>query len=173
MPQPAQRVLNYVTANRFYVEIENQITASFSGCDGLGVKAEHTVIKEGGMNTEQRILLGRASFDEVTLKRGLSDDEVFWSWALQGVVGTGDFTKRRRNVNILVYNQAGEMMRCWTLIGAVPKAWKGPNLTATSGEVAIESLTLMYEGLKASKQGGGGATLIQSGRDSTGFFPSN
>ena len=29
--------LNYVTANRFYVEMESNITASFSECSGLGV----------------------------------------------------------------------------------------------------------------------------------------
>lgn len=168
--------LNYITTNRFYVEIESQISASFTECDGLGVQIKKETISEGGVNEQQRILLGQAEFSDVTLRRGMSDDKVFWEWIsamLESRNANTSIKDHRRNVNILVFNQAGETMQCWTLIGAVPIGWKAPSLQADSSSVAIEELTLAYEGLSVAFKSGGGGASILSGRDSsTGYFPS-
>lgn len=161
--------LDYVTANRFYVEIESSIRASFTECSGLGVTVDKETYFEGGVNEQQRIFLKQAKFSDVTLKRGITDDLTFWQW-IEQILEPGK--KERRNVNILVFNQAGETMQCWTLIGAVPVGWKAPSLQANANSVAIEELTLAYEGLKVlAKQGGGGASTDVK-RDGTGFFPS-
>ena len=159
--------LNYVTANRFYVGLETEISASFSECSGLSVKIKTDTYYEGGVNDQQRIFLGHPQFSEVILKRGMTDDLVFWDWASQILSGK----KQRRNVNITVFNQAGETMQCWTLIGAVPVGWKAPSLQANSNTVAIEELTLAYEGLKIAKSGSSTATPL-SGRQN-GYFQSN
>lgn len=164
----ASHALNYVTANRFYVEIGGSISACFTECSGLGVTIEPEKILEGGVNDQQRILLGPAKFSDVTLKRGVTNDLTFWEWISKALGGTG----ARRNVNILVFNQAGETMQSWTLIGAVPISWKAPSLTADSSTVAVEELVLAYEGLKIAKSGGGGASPL-SERDGSGFFSSN
>ncbi len=159
---------NYVTANHFYVEIESQITASFSECSGFGVQIEKDVYSEGGVNNQQRIFLKQSKFTDVTLKRGITDNITFWDW-INNTLSPGK--KERRNVNILVFNQAGETMQCWTLTGAIPVGWKTGSLQANSNAVAIEELTLAYEGLKVvAKQGGGGASTKVT-RDSAGSFP--
>ncbi len=160
--------LNYVTANRFYVEIESSITACFTECQGLGVTIKTEKFSEGGVNDQQRVLLGQAEFSDVTLKRGITNDLTFWDW-IQNILSTA---KSRRNVKILLFNQAGEVMQCWTLIGAVPTSWKAPSLSADSSTVAIEELTLTYEGLKISTTKSGGATIL-SERDGSGYFSSN
>ena len=165
--------LNYVTANRFYVEMENSITASFSECSGLGVKINKKPYREGGVNDQQRIILGEAEFSDITLKRGMTDDLTFWDWVSSIV---GDYKQpslpiERRNINILLFNQAGETMQYWTLIAAVPVGWKAPALQADSSSVAIEELTLAYEGLKIEKPGGGKVvTSFKSGRGKSGYF---
>lgn len=197
------RTLNYVTANRFYVEIESQITASFTECQGLGVKIKYERYQEGGVNDQQRIILGQSEFSDVTLKRGMSDDFVFLDWISKILVQLVErpLDRRqlrqdddpnivqarrqppdramRRNVNILIFNQAGETMQCWTLIGAVPVGWKAPSLQANSNTVAIEELTLAYEGIKVANSGfeqrnsrGGGAYIHTNGRDNQGYFSS-
>ena len=164
--------LNYVMANCFYVEIESAITACFTECSGLGVQITYDKLHEGGVNEQQRILLGQSEFSEVTLKRGLTDDLVFWNWISEKLLNPSKATtiqKGRRNINILTFNQAGECMQCWTLIGAVPIGWKAPSFTADSSTLAIEELTLIYEGLQVkSKTGGGGALSVQ--RDASGYF---
>ncbi len=40
-------VLNYVTTNRFYVEMESQLAAAFSECSGLDVQIEKDIYQEG------------------------------------------------------------------------------------------------------------------------------
>ncbi|MBD2123531.1 phage tail protein [Trichocoleus sp. FACHB-262] len=174
---------NYVTTNRFYVEIESQVTAAFSECSGLDVQIEKEVYQEGGVNNQQRIFLKHTKFGDVTLKRGMTDDPTFWKWIYQSLsvedlqqqIGesrqrTGE--SRRRNINILVFNQAGETMQVWQLIGAVPVGWKTPGLKADSSTVALEELVLSYEGLKVKhKARSGGAREQNVQRDTHGYFP--
>jgi phage tail-like protein len=91
------------------------------------VKIKREAIFEGGVNDQQRILIGQAEFADVTLKRGMTDNLVFWEWLSQVL---GQSSNQRRNINILLFNQAGETMQCWTLIGAIPIGWKAPALHA-------------------------------------------
>ncbi|AFZ24177.1 conserved hypothetical phage tail region protein [Cylindrospermum stagnale PCC 7417] len=162
----SSRELNYVTANRFYVEIESTVAASFTECQGLGVTIKTEKILEGGVNDQQKVLLNPAEFSDVTLKRGITDDLTFWNWINKTLSGKPE----RRNVNILVFNQAGETMQCWTLLAAVPTGWKAPSLSADSTTVAIEELTLTYEGLKVvDKTRSGGATPLST-RKASGYF---
>ena len=158
---------NYVTTNRFYVEMDSELKASFTECSGLDVQIDKEVFSEGGVNEQQRILLKQVKFGDITLKRGMTDDLLFWQW-INKVLEDG--RAERRNMSILVFNQAGETMQSWTLYGAVPVAWKTPNLQADGSAVAIEELTLAYEGLKVAAQGGGGVTTGISRDQKTGYF---
>lgn len=161
--------LNYVTTNHFYLEIDSSIAASFSECSGLSLQIKKNVFFEGGVNDQQRIYLGRTEFADVTLKRGITDHPGFWNW-INAVFDENKATPRR-NVNILVFNQAGETMMSWTLIGAIPITWKTPILQADGNAVAIEELTLAYEGLQLGKAKGGGNP--QTREQKSGFFLSN
>lgn len=167
---------NYITTNRFYVEIGGSVAASFTECSGLDVQVDKEVYQEGGVNDQQRIFLKPAKFSDVTLKRGMSDDITFWSWIelvlnLNKPSGEARPKNLRRNISILVFNQAGETMQAWTLIGAVPVGWKTPSLQADSSSVAIEELVLAYEGLKVeSKPGGNGGSQDSGKRDKTGNY---
>lgn len=161
--------LNFVTTNRFYVEIKDGIAASFTECSGLGVQIKKNVFREGGVNDQQRIYLGQAEFTDVTLKRGITNHPGFWNWLNQ----VFDETKatERKNVNILLFDRSGETMMSWTLIGAIPVGWKTPALQADGNAVAIEELTIAYEGLKVGKAKGGGNPVARLEKD--GSFPSN
>lgn len=159
---------NYVTANRFYVQIEQDMAASFSECSGLGMSVKYETYIEGGVNHQRRVILGDTDFTDVTLKRGITDSTTFWEW-IQEVIE--EKPNCRRNVGILLFNQAGETMQSWTLIGAVPVEWKVDSLQASSESVALESLTLAYEGLKVEgKDSGSGFAKLTSGRDDAQFY---
>ncbi len=148
--------------------MESTLTASFAECSGFGVNLKKESYLEGGVNDQQRIVVGHAEFDDITLKRGMSDSQTFWSWILNNFT---NIQKERRNVNIILFNQAGETMQSWTLIGSIPISWKAPAFQADGSSVAIEELTLAYEGLKLTTSGGGKANSVQRGV--TGFFPPN
>jgi phage tail-like protein len=161
--------LNFVTTNRFYVEIGGNIAASFTECGGLGIQIKKNVFHEGGINDQQRVYLGQTDFTDVILKRGITDHPGFWNWLNE----LFDEKKpvARKNVNILVFDRSGETKMSWTLIGAIPIGWKTPVLQADGNAVAIEELTLAYEGLKVGKQKGGGNPTKRD--KNTGFFDSN
>ncbi len=161
--------LNYVTTNRFYVEIDSSIAASFAECSGLSVQIKKNVFQEGGVNDQQRIYLGHTEFADITLKRGVTDHPGFWNW-MNAVFDEKKKTSRR-NVNILIFNQAGETMMSWTLIGAIPITWKTPALQADGKAVGIEELTLAYEGLQVARATGGGTSVQRNQK--TGYFVSS
>jgi phage tail-like protein len=144
---------------------DSTIVACFTECSGLSAKVNFETYFEGGNNSQQKIFLGHTSFSEITLKRGVTDDLSFWTWFTAT-------TSRRRNIRILLFNQAGETRQCWSLIGAVPVSWQAPSLQADGSNVAIEELTLAIEGMTVATTGGGAATVVT--RDTTnGSFPSS
>lgn len=145
-PNPyTQHRSNYILTNRFYVEIGSEIKASFSECSGFGVNMKKETLLEGGLNDRQHILVGHAEFDDVTLKRGMTNDLTFWNWLSETL---SSYPKTRYNLNILMFNQAGETQLQWSLLDAIPVSWKAPALQADSSSVAIEELTLAYEGIE-------------------------
>ena len=165
----SERQRNYVTSNRFYVEMQDNptISASFSECSSLKVKINYETIKEGGVNDQQRIILNEPVFSEITLKRGVTNCTLFWDW-MSGVIKQSN---QRRNLNILLFNQSGEVMQCWSLIGAVPVGWSTPALQASVNEVAVEELTLAYEGLKVGGKNEAGLDISMGrARNLLGYF---
>ncbi len=146
-------IADYITTNRFYVEIETDLVASFSECSSLGFKTEPTIFLEGGLNNHQRVLLNQTKFENITLKRGLSSQPEFLNWVFATLIKP-DFKGNppRRNINILQFNQAGEIIIMWTLIGAIPISWKGPGLIAKGAEVGIEELILAFEGISVIRK---------------------
>lgn len=140
-----QHRANYILTNRFYVEIGSEIKASFSECSGFGVNMKKETLLEGGLNDRQHILVGHAEFDDVTLKRGMTNDLTFWNWLSETL---SSYPKTRYNLNILMFDQAGETQLQWSLLEAIPVSWKAPALQADSSSVAIEELTLAYEGIE-------------------------
>ncbi|PZV14148.1 MAG: phage tail protein [Pseudanabaena sp.] len=161
------RAESYVTTNHFYVEMlpTATIVAGFTECSGLSAKVDVDDFFEGGVNDQKRILLKQTSFTEVTLKHGVTNDLSFWKWFTAT-------TNRRRNIRILLFNQAGDTRQCWTLIGAVPVGWSAPSLQADGNSVAIEELKIAFEGLTVAFEGEGIATVVT--RDSaSGSFPSS
>lgn len=157
------KVKNYITTNRFYIEIGSSIVASFSECSGISIDVQKEVYHEGGVNEQQRISLGQTCYSDITLKRGMTDDNTFSAWLGELFEGK----TKRRNVNILTFNQGGEIMKSWCLVGAIPVGWKLPSLEADGNMVAVEELTLAFEGLKIGKQSAGGDKVS---RDGTGYF---
>lgn len=162
---------NYVTSQRFYVYIEgdSEPSACFSECSGMSFKSKVKRFFEGGVNGRERILIGQPKFKQIKLKRGVTDNMVFWDWINQVWNPDPDKPGIRRNISIVVFNPAGEGMQCWTVFGAFPMGWKAPAMKAKAKTLALEELMIAFEGLEMSTSIVSGATLL-SGRDEIGEF---
>jgi phage tail-like protein len=91
------------------------------------------------------VIPGPVSYGDVTLSYGLTSSIELWTWLLSAVRGSVE----RRNVSILMLDSTGatEVVR-WDLTNAWPARWRGAPLDALNKEIAIETLTLVFETLQ-------------------------
>jgi len=129
----------------FKLDIAGVTEAHFTECSGPSVKVTAITYREAGNNQVVRHIPGPVDYAAVTLRYGLTTSRELWDWLQTAAQGRVE----RKNVSILMLDSQGaaEVMR-WNLIDAWPSAWQGAVLDALSREVAIESLTLVYDTLE-------------------------
>lgn len=139
------RVVDPYRAYNFKLEIQGVTKGHFTECSGLGVKVSDIKYREGGVSQVVRRLPGRVEYADVTLKYGLTSSSELWAWFMKSISGNVE----RRNVSIIMLQPDGvsEALR-WDLMSAWPSEWNGAPLDALSQEAAIETLTLVFEGLE-------------------------
>ena len=141
---PAARPTSHPTlpSYRFLVEINSQVEAVFSECSGLSVEVEVKEYEEGGQNMYVHKFPGRLKWTNITLKKGMTDSLALWDWHKETVAGT----MNRKNLSIILMNEAQQEGRRWNVIGAYPVKWTGPDLKVDGNNVAIETLELAHNG---------------------------
>lgn len=132
-------------AYNFKLVIQGVTEGHFTACTGLGVKVQVIKYREGGTSQVVHCIPGQVEYADITLRYGLTSSHEVWDWLLASVSGKVE----RKNVSILMLDSSGvsEVMR-WDLINAWPTEWRGAALDALNHEVAIETLTLVYETLQ-------------------------
>ena len=138
-----------LVAFRFKVEIDNLIQAGFAECSGLQVETELQDVREGGENAFVYKLPKGSKHVNLTLKRGITDSEVFWNWHKDVVNGK----VQRKMVYVVLLDNEGQEAWRWSLQDAFPVKWMGPELKADNSTIAIESLELAHHGLSKVTKG--------------------
>jgi phage tail-like protein len=131
-------------AYNFKLLIEGVTEAHFTQCSGPGVKVEAIKYREAGNNQVVRRIPGQVDYGDITLRYGLTSSRDLWDWFLTAVNGNVE----RKNISIVMLASDGatEVLR-WNLVDSWPSEWRGAPLDALSQEVAIESLTLVFESM--------------------------
>ncbi|PRX67825.1 phage tail-like protein [Cohnella sp. SGD-V74] len=132
-------------AFRFAVELDGMLVAGFSEAHGLESQIEYEEIREGGVNGYVHRLPKGVRNSTIMLKRGLSSSQELWNWYAQASQGT----VTRKSGSIILYKQDGAELCRWNFFDAYPVKWSGPGLIASSSEVAIETIELVHNGVKA------------------------
>ncbi len=109
---------------------------------------ETKVIKEGGHNYGAAQRVGQTTFSTVVLKRGMTQIKDLWVW--YQMVSTGRYA-HRVNVDITMFDARGKGVLTWKLVNALPIKFKAADLNAKAGEVAIEEIHLVHEGLSLAE----------------------
>jgi phage tail-like protein len=130
-------------AYNFTLEIAGVSLGHFVECTGMGARVNAIRYQEGGSN-QVHMIPGPMDYGEVTLRYGLTESRELWDWFLAGMEGRVD----RRDISVLMTATDGktEVLR-WNLFGAWPTEWRAAPLDALAREVAIESVTLVYESI--------------------------
>lgn len=125
---------------------EGSIVGGFSDVSGLGTEINYSEYRNGNekFNTVRKIP-NTHKVDDVTLKRGIVGSDDLFVWLKTVRDGVADV----RQVTITLLDEAREPVATWALRNVQPKKWTGPSLAAKGGgEVAMEELTLVHEGIE-------------------------
>jgi phage tail-like protein len=133
------------------VEVQGEVTGYFTECSGIGSEnelIEHKVVDDKGRESIHKIP-GRLKWQDITLKRGITNNMDIWDWREQIVDGKVD--DARRNGSVIMYNQALEEVARWNFENAWPLKVSGPSMKSDSNEFGIEELVITHEGLYREK----------------------
>jgi phage tail-like protein len=125
---------------------EGSVVGGFSDVSGLGVDVSYSEYRNGNerFNTVRKVPNTHKN-DDVTLKRGLVGSDDLFQW----LKGVRDGSADPRQVVITLLDEARQPVASWSLRNAQPKKWTGPTLAAKGGgEVAMEELSLVHEGIE-------------------------
>jgi len=113
----------------------------FAECGGLSVEYDILPYEEGGQNAFVHKLRGRAKHPNLTLKRGVTNENALMAWFF----ACKDRAKRK-DITLTMLGPDGQPVRQWGFAGAYPSKWTGPTFNAGSNNVATESLEIVHQG---------------------------
>lgn len=129
----------------FKVEVGGKVAGYFTEAAGIGSSnevIEHKVVNEQGIEHIQKIP-GRMTFEDITLKRGITSSLDIWEWRKQ--VEDGEVGKARTDGSIVMYDQELKEIARWNFENAWPAKVSGPSFNAGSADVGIEELVITHE----------------------------
>jgi phage tail-like protein len=131
---------------RFRVEIDGIAAAAFSEAIIGAASTQVIDYREGTEPTHVRKLPGLTRFDNVTLRRGITESLELYNWYTE--VSTGQTAAARRNVVIVVADESGADQVRFVVRQAWPMRYQASALNGTGNEVFIETLELANEGIE-------------------------
>jgi phage tail-like protein len=135
----------------FAVDIQGAVKGYFTECSGLGSEhevIEHKVVTEKGQEVVLK-LPGRMKWENIVLKRGITDNMDIWTWRKK--VENGDLEGARQNGSIIMYDSQLKEVARWNFERAWPLKVTGPQPKSDSNEIGIEELTLVHEYIERKK----------------------
>ena len=137
--------MNYpISKNHFQVQWGGT-NIGFMEVSGLAIEIDVIPYREGSSKENSETLLpGLKRHSPVVLKRGIvKNDDEFYKW-----INTAQFSSiERRDVTISLLNENHESVVVWKIKNAFPSKLEYSPLYSRGSDVAIESLTLVHEGL--------------------------
>ncbi len=132
------------------------LMGGFSEVSGLDASIGIYEHLEGGVNDRVHKFPDRASYSNITLKRGVGLSEDLWLWHQAFVSGEG----AAKNGLIVLSNDLGIPIKVWTFFNGIPVKWTGPELNALNSAIAVESLEIAHEKLELTMSPGMLTSLI-------------
>jgi phage tail-like protein len=134
---------------RFKVQIDGITKAGFREVSGLDMGTDAVDYRDGDEETRLRKLAGLQKFSNITLKRGITQDQDLYKW--RSMVMDGKIKDARKNGQIIVLDDEGNEAAEWTFTEGWPTKLTGPTLNATANEVVVDVLEIAHEGTKRVK----------------------
>ncbi|MCR5568440.1 MAG: phage tail protein [Paludibacteraceae bacterium] len=130
----------------FKVEIEGIGEIAFKEVSGLSAEAQVIEYRHGNSKEFSTIKMpGLKKFGDVELKKGVFvQDNKLFDWFNMIKMNTIE----RKTVTISLLDESGSATMVWTLKNAWPSKVTGVSLKSDGNEAAVESITVVSEGLE-------------------------
>ena len=132
----------------FGLEFDGVVIKQITEVSGLKMEQDVIELKQNTADGRYAIkkLPGRPKAGEVTVTRGLTDNNSFEKWVKDSRFGK--IAGARRGGAIIVYDYEGLPLKRYKLINAWPKALEISTLKAGDTAVLTEKLTITYESME-------------------------
>lgn len=134
----------------FALDLGGTVAGYFTECSGIG--SEHEVIEHKVVENGKELVLkvpGRLKWENIVLKRGITDKMDIWKWRKK--VEEGKVDEARQNGSIQMLNSELKPVAEWRFERAWPCKVTGPQPKADSNEIGIEELTITHEYIYRAK----------------------
>jgi phage tail-like protein len=141
--------LDKAVGHSFGLEIDGVQIKQISEVSGLKMEQDVIELKQNTADGKyvNKKLPGRPKAGEVTLTRGLTEDNSFEKWVKDSHFGKmGD---ARKGGAIVVYDYEGTALKRYKLTNCWPKSLEIGSLKAGDTSVLTEKLVIVHEGLEA------------------------
>lgn len=139
------------TRATFIFDIDGVEIGRFTEVSGLEVSIDVKTFGEGGENNFSHVRPGRMVWPNVTLKRGLTEQDSLLEW-LNQYSGEGYEKRKTKSTQttavITLTSSAGERLRHWNFDGVFPVKWTGPSFAVDASEAGVESLEFSHQGFR-------------------------
>jgi phage tail-like protein len=137
--------MNYPIAKNHFQVQWGGTNIGFMEVSGLAIEIDVIPYREGSSKeSSEQLMPGQKRYTPIVLKRGIiKNDDEFYTW-----INTAQFNAiERRDITISLLNENHEPVVVWKVKNAFPSKLEYSPLYSSGSEVAIESLTLVHEGL--------------------------
>jgi len=131
----------------FQLDVQGKVVGLFTECTGIGSETE--VIEHKVMQNGKPVIMkvpGRLKWENVTLKRGITDNMDVWKWRHE--IEIGNVEDNRFTGSIIMTDHDLAPVAEWTFIRAWPTKVSGPSPKADSNEIGIEEIIIAHEGIE-------------------------
>ncbi|EST36995.1 phage tail protein [Streptomycetaceae bacterium MP113-05] len=142
MPLPD---LDSSVGHSFGLEFDSVLIRQITEVSGLKMEQDVIELKQNTADGKFMIkkLPGRPKAGEVTVSRGLTEDNSFERWIKDSRFG--QMINARRNGSIIVYDHEGMPIKRYKLINAWPKSLEISTLKAGDTSILTEKLSITFE----------------------------
>ncbi|TFH41317.1 MAG: phage tail protein [ANME-2 cluster archaeon] len=134
------------TNSRFLLEIDGIVQAGFSEVAIPDISNDPIEYREGNEETTVRKLPGLTKYGNLKLKWGITDSSIeLFEW--RKMVVQGNIDDARKNIAVILQDEEGNPAARWEFREAWPSKYDAPDLTAKGGDVAIETMEIVHEGM--------------------------
>ena len=132
---------------RFTVELDDVEVTGFKRIDIPGQSTTHVEYREGNDPPHSRKLTSLNDFGNLSLEKGTTEDSIaLYEW--RKLVEQGKLEEARRSIAVVVLDEEGETGPRFEFKDAWVRQYDAPDLDASGGDVAVESMEIVHEGME-------------------------